>query len=225
MRGIVPAVRWIDYTLANGSGVAILDRGLSGREIENRTPVIYLLNAEDKYQGYPNPWLSGKGRHLLVYALAPHEAQWRNARVPQMAWEYNSQPVLIPARAPASRRGFVETSDNVIVEAMRRERSYIELRLVECFGEDGTAVIKLHLPHKSASLTDLTGRTHSALSKAAEYRIPVRPQQIVTMHFETDSSLPDPEPIKQWDSFVPKEKLPALHAYDPKLIGHPPFGS
>jgi hypothetical protein len=36
--------------------------------------------------------------------------------------------------------------------------------------------------------------------------------------------LPVPEPIKQWDSFVPKEKLAALHAYDPKLIGHPPFG-
>src|SRR6185437_1876049 len=175
-RGIVPAVRWIDYTLANGGGVAILDRGLSGREIENRTPIIYLLNAEDKYQGYPNPWLSGRGRHSLAYALAPHESEWRNARVPQMAWEYNSPPILIPSRAPASQRRFIETSDNVIVEAVRRERRYIELRLVECFGEGGTAVVKLHLPHKSATLTDFTGRTQSALSKAAEYRIPLRPQ-------------------------------------------------
>jgi hypothetical protein len=69
------------------------------------------------------------------------------------------------------------------------------------------------------------GRTHSALSKAAEYRISVRAQQIVTMHFETGSSLTDPEPIEQWDPFVPKEKLAALHAYDPKLMGHPPFGN
>ncbi len=30
-KGIVPAVRWIDFALANGGGLALLDRGLSGR--------------------------------------------------------------------------------------------------------------------------------------------------------------------------------------------------
>lgn len=224
-RGIVPAVRWIDYVLANGGGIAILDRGLSGREIEHRTPIIYLLNAEDKYQGYPNPWLTGKGQHRLSYAIVAHDVHWRSARVPQMACEYNSQLIPIPGRVAASRRGFLETSDNVIVEAMRREGSHIELRMVECFGEAGTATIKLHLPHESASVTDFTGRTRSSLGKSLEYRIPLRPQQIVTLHFETASKLPDAEVVKEWDPFVPKGKLPALHAYDPKLIGHPPFGS
>jgi hypothetical protein len=32
-KGIVPVVRWIDYTTANG-GVSIFDRGLSGRELK-----------------------------------------------------------------------------------------------------------------------------------------------------------------------------------------------
>ena len=223
-KGIVPAVRWIHYTFASGGGMAIFDRGLSGREIENRTPVIHLLNAEDRYWGYPNPWLSGKGRHVLSYALVAHEAEWRTARIPQMAWEYNSPPILVPKKHPAKPQSFIETSENVIVEALRRERNYIELRMVECFGESGTATIKLHLPHTSASLTDLAGRTQSALAKATEYRIPIRPQQIVTMHFETASALPAPEPVTRWDPFVPKEKLAALHAYDPNLIGHPPFG-
>ena len=224
-KGIVPAVRWSHYTLASGGGVAIFDRGLSGREIEERTPVIHLLNAEDKYWGYPNPWLSGKGRHVLSYALLAHEFDWRHARVPQMAWEYNSPPFLMLGMGSGTARPFVETSDNVIVEALRRERNYIELRMVECFGEAGTATVKLQLPHTSASITDFVGRAQSTLPKAAQYRIPVRPQQIVTMHFETASTLPVPEPIKQWDPFVPEEKLAALHAYDPKLIGHPPFGS
>jgi hypothetical protein len=142
-----------------------------------------------------------------------------------MAWEYNSQPIPIPGKAAAPRLGFLETSDNVIVEAMRREGSYIELRLAECFGEAGAATIKFHLPHASVSVTDFTGRTQSSLGKSSEYRIPLRPQQIVTLHFETASKLPDPEVVKEWDQFVPKDKLPALHAYDPKLIGHPPFGS
>jgi hypothetical protein len=223
-KGIVPAVRWIHYTLASGAGIAIFDRGLSGREMEGRTPVIHLLNAEDKYWGYPNSWLSGKGRHVLSYALLAHEIDWRHARVPQMAWEYNSSPIVIPQRRPAPAPPVVETSDNVIVEAMRREQNYIELRMMECFGEAGTATVKVHLPHRTASLTDFIGRIQSTLPKAAEYRFPIRAQQIVTMHFETASTLPAPEPIKGWDAFVPKEKLAALHAYDPKLVGHPPFG-
>jgi hypothetical protein len=47
----------------------------------------------------------------------------------------------------------------------------------------------------------------------------------VTIHFETTSILAEPEPVTSWDEFVPQEKLAALHAYDPKLIGHPPSGN
>ncbi len=224
-KGIVPAVRWIDYTLAGGGGFAIFDRGLTGREIEGRVPIIYLMNAEDKYAGYENDWLSGKGKHVLPYSVLARETDWREARIPQLAWEYNREPVLIGARSSAPAKLFVETSDNVILEAMRREGDHIEMRLVECFGVPGTAIVKLHLPHGAGSVTDLTGRKKSDLRKSDEYRFPVRPQQIVTLHFETSSAIPVPEPIKAWDAFVPADKLPALRAYDPTLVGHPPFGS
>jgi hypothetical protein len=82
----------------------------------------------------------------------------------------------------------------------------------------------LKLPHKQAVLTDLIGRKLSSLPTSSPYTFPVRPQQIVTLHFEVTSTLPEAQPIKSWDPFVPKNKLPALHAYDPSLIGHPPFG-
>ncbi|HXE10476.1 MAG TPA: glycoside hydrolase family 38 C-terminal domain-containing protein [Bryobacteraceae bacterium] len=224
-KGIVPAVRWIHFDLEGGGGFAIFDRGLSGRELDGRTPIIYLLNAEDKYQGYENSWLSGKGKHVLPYALAAHEGTWDKARIPQMAWEYNREPVVIPTRATSGPQSFLETSDNVIVEAMRREGNHIELRLVECLGRGGEAEFSLNLPHRNASLTDLTGRKKSALRKSSRYRFPVRPQQIITMQFETAAALPNAEPVKAWDTFVPKDKLPALHAYDPNLKGHPPFGT
>ncbi|HZQ52516.1 MAG TPA: glycoside hydrolase family 38 C-terminal domain-containing protein [Bryobacteraceae bacterium] len=224
-KGIVPAIRWIDYQFANGGGVALLDRGLSGRELNASTPIIYLLNAEDKYWGYPNPWLSGKGRHVLEYALLPHHASWAQSRVPQFAWEYNSPPTPIPGAALQNISPLVETSPNVIVEAIRREDNHVELRFVECFGYPGIADIKLNFRHTAAALTDLTGKQKSALSKADQYHIPVRPQQIVTLHCEVTSFVPVPEPVKAWDPFVPEAKLPALHAYDPSLIGHPPFGT
>lgn len=223
-KGIVPAVRWIDYTLAGGGGIAILDRGLTGREIDGRTPMIYLMNAEDKYWGYENRWLTGQGKHSFSYSLVAYESNWRQARIPQMAWEYNREPAVILDRSFMSAKSFLETSENVIVEAMRREGDHIELRLVECLGVAGMARVNLHLPHGNATLTDLTGRKKSGLQKSGPYQFPVRPQQIVTMHFQISSTVATPEPIRAWDPVVPKSKLAALHAYDPNLIGHPPFG-
>jgi alpha-mannosidase len=224
-KGIVPAVRWVDYALSGGGGFAILDRGLSGRELNGRTPILYLINAQDDYHGYPNAWLSGKGRHLLPYSVIGYEGAWSEAHIPQMAWEYNREPVVIPGRAAMQARSFVETSDNVIVEAMRRDGDHIELRMVESLGMPGTATIKVIFPHRKAVLTDLVGGKRSDLPQAATYKLPVRAQEIVTMHLETSSSVPIPPPTTSWDSFVPAGKLAALHAYDPNLKGHPPFGN
>ena len=77
-----PAVRWSDYATPGQGGVALLDRGFSGREINGRVPILYLLNCVDKYRGYTNAWLSGQGRHHLEYALVAHDADWAAARVP-----------------------------------------------------------------------------------------------------------------------------------------------
>ena len=204
--------------------MALLDRGLTGREINGNTPLIYLLNAEDQYHKFDNPWTSGKGKHVLSYALVPHAAPWNQARIPHFAWEYNQPPVLFEQVSIRPSESFLETSDNIIVEAMRREKDHIELRFAESLGLAGTATIKLSLPHGPAHITDLTGRHKSKFSGSGTCTIRVQPQQIVTLHFETAHTLPVPDPITAWDEFVPKEKLVALHAYDPNVKGHPPFG-
>lgn len=224
-QGIVPAIRWIDYGLAGGGGLSIFDRGATGREIDGSTPVIYLLNAENEYYGYPNSWLSGAGKHRISYALYPHEGPWSEVRVPHRAWEYNCQPIQLGNLGTKAPRSILETSNNVIVEAFRCEGKHIELRMVECLGSAGTASVRLMLPHNRAMLTDLAGRPCSELAKSETYNIQVKPQQIVTIHFETGSNLPEAEPITKWDRFVPQDKLPALHAYSPDLVGHPPSGN
>jgi alpha-mannosidase len=224
-KGIVPAVRWIDYSLGERGGIALLDRGLSGRELNDRSAAIYLINAEDKYWGYENSWLSGKGRHVMPFALLPHGEDWEQSAVTQAAWEYNREPISITGRSSMPITSFLTTSDNVIVEAMRRESNHVEVRLAECFGKSGHAELTLRLPHEKLSFTDLTGKIISARDKSSRYNFAVRPQQIVTLHFETSSVIAEPEPVTQWDQFVPESKLAALHAYDPSLIGHPPFGT
>ena len=223
-RGITPAVRWSDYSLAGGGGVAILDRGLTGRELNERTPIIYLLNATDTYYKYPNAWLSGRGKHHLEYALVVHGEKWEQARIPQMAWEYNCPPVLVTGRQAMAAKSFVHTSSNVIVEVLRREGKDIEMRLTECLGAAGTAEVTLNLPHRGAALTDLRGRNPKPLSGGGpSYRFPVRPLQIVTVRFPAASPVEEIKPVTEWDKFVPEPKRAALHAYG-NYRGHPPMG-
>jgi alpha-mannosidase len=223
-KGITPAVRWSHYTLAGGGGVALLDVGLPGRELTEKTPIIFLYNATDKYYGYPNSWLSGKGTHQLHYSLVVHEGDWVKARIQQMAWEYNCPPLLISEKkVPAAPQSYLQTSDNVIVAALRREGPDIELRMYECFGYAGQAEVTLNLPHTDARLTDLVGGRAKPLPAGPTYKFPIRPQEIVTMRFRAPSPVPDVKPLTRWDELVPESKREALNTrLDAK--GHPPRG-
>ncbi len=221
--GITPAVRWSHYQMAGG-GLALLDQGLSGREINDRTPVIYLYNAAEKYRGYPNAWLSGAGRHVVRYALVAHEGDFAAARVPQLAWEFNQPPIVVDGCASAKPVPFLDTSDNVIVEALRREGGEIELRLAECLGRGGEASVTLDLPHRGAALTDLVGGRRQLLSGGPSYKVPVRAQQIVTLRFRTAEPVAEIRPLTEWDELVPEAKRAALRRYLPDVKGHPPAG-
>lgn len=220
-RDIVPAVRWSHYEMDNGLGVGLLDRGVTGRELDGRTATLLLYNAVEKYRGYPNAWLSGAGRHRLEYALVAHEGEWKDARVPQLAWEYNCPVIALGGAAPAAT--WLETSGNVVVEAMRRVGRDIELRFVEALGLRGTAEVALRLPHTAAALTDMTGGRRVPLAPAKRYRVPVRPQQIVTMRFRTSGSVEEPKPRTEWDDLAPEHKRAALREYSEDK-GHPPQG-
>lgn len=201
----------------------MFDRGLPGRELNGSTPIIYLYNATDKYYGYPNPWLSGKGRHGLQYALMFHDGDWRGASIARMAWEFNCPPLVFAGRRAARPWSFLHTSDNIIVEAVRRIGSDIEVRFAECLGWAGTAEITLLLPHQSARVTDMNGEHASPLTGGPAYKLPVNPQQIVTLRFRTARPVPEAEIITRWDPMVPPAKRAMLHQYSSEK-GHPPRG-
>jgi len=195
-----------------------------GREIDGRLPVIYLLNATDKYYGYTNAWLSGKGKHSFEYALVAHDEDWTAARIPRLAWEYNAPATMVTNCRPVKAEAFVQTSDNVIIEAMRRDGADIELRLVEVLGQAGTAKIRLNLPYQSVAMTDLTGARARPLLDGPDHQFPVKPQQIVTLRFRTAEPVAEEQPLLDWSELVPTNKLAALHEYLPSVVGHPPRG-
>lgn len=220
-KGIVPALRWSHYTL-RGGGFAVFDRGLSGRELTGRTPVIFLLNTSNKYYGYPNSWLSGAGRHVLEYAIVAHDGEWEAARIPQMAWEYNWAPYAVDGAGPRPA-SFLQTSGNVIVETMRRDRDFLEVRMAECFGRAATAYVTVALPHSGAVLTNLTGDEAKPLERGPRYEFAVRPQQIVTLRLRTSGDVPPPKPLLDWEPLAPPTKRAMLKQYSIEK-GHPPRG-
>ena len=222
-KGIVPAVRWTHYAMSGGGGAALLDRGLSGRELNGSTSIIYLFNATDKYYGYPNSWLSGKGQHIVQYAMVAHDGDWKQAGIQKLAWEYNCPPIVVPGRAPAKAASFLDTSENIVVESLRRVGNDIEVRLVEALGYAGVASVTLRLPHHAAARTDMNGEHPQPISGGPTYKIGIKPQEIVTLRFRTDSAVSEAELVTRWDRMVPPAKLPMLSQYSSEK-GHPPKG-
>ena len=47
---ILPAIRWSNYQLAEGGGMALLDQGLTGHELNDHTVTLGLLNAQSNYR-------------------------------------------------------------------------------------------------------------------------------------------------------------------------------
>ena len=219
--GITPAVQWSHYTLRNGGGFAIIDQGLTGREITGNKPVIFLEAAVDIYHGIPCAWLSGKGQHHFRYAIVAHDETWEEMNIPRMAWEFNSPPVLDQGTNVADATSCITTSSNLILQSVRREGTEIELRMMECLGMAGKANVKINLPHKRAEFTDMIGKNRKTLKEENGLcKFDVRPQQIITIRLAAKSSVSPVQVLTDWTPLVPKNKREALNKYYPDYKGH-----
>ncbi len=222
-QGIIPVIRWSHYKQSGGGGAAILDRGIPGRELGGNTAMLYLTNTAEKYYGYDTNWLTGKGRQGFDYSLIWHEDDWASARIPQRAWEFNSPPIALHDAAESKVQSLLSTSDNVIVQAIRREGREIEIRLAECLGIASEAKIDVKLPHTSAAMTDMLGKRPVKLDGRGSYRFKVRPQQIVTLRLQTDQTAPPVKALTSWNPIVPPAKRDYLQTFRRlEMKGHPP---
>ncbi|MHC4755339.1 MAG: glycosyl hydrolase-related protein, partial [Planctomycetota bacterium] len=220
---IVPVIRWFDYSLAGGKGVALLDRGVPARELVGNTPILFLHNVCDTYYKRKVTIMNHPGKQTYQYALVVREQPWNQADIPQMAWEYNSPVVALAGYSISAPKSIIETSDNVIVQALRRDDMEIELRLMECLGQAGTARVKVNLNHSDAALTNLLGLERQLLEGNGEYSFGIRPQQIVTLRLRTSDKAAAIKALMSFESVVPDGKRHyMLNSRNPKLIGHPP---
>jgi alpha-mannosidase len=207
---ILPSIRWSNYQLASGNGLALLDRGLTGHELNGPMVTLALVNAVSAYMNKPNELLRGQGVRDFSYALVPHAGSWQKANIPRMAWEFNAPPQVVSGAAAGKPQSFLETSPNVIVEATRRVGRQIEIRLVEINGEQGKAELTVRLPHRGAALTNMMGEKPQPLGAGPNYRFPIRPQQIVTLRLDTSSAVAVPAAVRDWAALAPPAKQKPL---------------
>ena len=146
-----------------------------------------------------------QGEHRFQYAVLAHKEDWPKP-ASQRAWEYNCPVIAVPGLSANAERNVVETSDNLLVEALRREGDEIELRMVECLGQMGSGSVEVKLPHSAAWQTDLRGQRRVSLPLGSKYHLQVRPQEIVTLRFRTSDSAPRVAALTSFEPLIPAAK-------------------
>lgn len=220
----VPAIGWSWHGDRNGVGLAILDRGVPGRESHGRTAALMLMNTSPGFRGKRNDWLSGAGRHVFRYSLLPTAEGWRQANTPALAAALNMP--MYPVNLAAPSDSLISASRNLAVHSVRRHGGFLEVRCAEALGEPATATLTASFAHRQASrgtavtATPLTGIRQA--DGATRYQLHVRPQEIITLRFAVESEVPTPAPLSDWQHLVPPHKRAGLSTYDPALAGHPP---
>ena len=218
---IRPAIRWSSYDLVGGGVVALLDRGIPGREVQGNVVSLHLLNANESYRGYANPWLSGQPPQRFAYSLLVGAGRWRSLQVPLHAWELNQQPWVRPRQGgSAGAESWLRTSDNVVVESIRRDGQDVEIRLADWTGEGGEADVRVEFDHTAAALTDFLGERPVPLQLGSRYRIPMAPQEIVTLRLRVEGDPVSLPPLLDYRPLAPPAKRASFELRH-ELRGHP----
>jgi Glycosyl hydrolases family 38 N-terminal domain len=218
---IAPAVRWSAHTDQRGYGIAVFDYGSPGREVVHNQMRLMLLAASAHYRGLPNTWLDASGTTRFRYTLAPiftanQAALARNAR------DLNTPILRMSGAMPA-----LLSSANFVIESVRREGRWLEVRGVEVAGEPSFAEIAAPWRHSSAERVDALGENRQRLRAQGggahrRYRFAVSPQEIVTLRFGLDRSVAAAPPLTTYRDLAPRRAADDMALRDHSLVGHPP---
>lgn len=177
------AQKWVD--LSEGDyGVSLLNNGKYGHDIHGNILRLTLI----KCAGAPDP-MADLGEHRFAYCLYPHPGDWRAARIPQKAVEFNAPPLVLegawkhPA-LPESASVVVVDRENVIVETvkMAEKEDALIVRLFECYNQRGTLTVSFHRPPKSVSECNLLERRDQSIKiEGHSVRLQINPYEIKTL--------------------------------------------
>ncbi len=174
----VPAQKWAD--LSEGDyGVALLNDCKYGYDIRENVMRLSLIKAATM----PDP-VADQGRHLMTYALLPHQGDWRGD-VMDAAYALNRPLRLCQA---ASRAPFVTSNpENFVVETIKpaEEGSAIVLRGFEACRQRGSVTLHFAETFRRISSCNLLEERQSVLAENSNrVSFEIAPFQIMSFLLE-----------------------------------------
>jgi alpha-mannosidase len=185
-KGEFPAQNWMDYS-NESKGVAVLNRGLPGNNVDDKVLLLSLLKCTALKEGYGESGGFSKSTkttdgyeigvpHTFDYSLVPHAGGWREAKLVRRGMEFNRSLIALkaanrPGRLPKRMSLFEISADSVVVSAVRATARGMIVRLYETEGQAVTGVtLTSAVPIASAHETDLIEKAAQSVPLAADSR-------------------------------------------------------
>lgn len=155
----VCAHKWVD--LSEGDyGVSLFNNCKYGHDIKDNVIRLTLI----KCAGAPDP-MADVGVHYFKYGLYPHAGGWREAKIPQRAYEFNVDPQLLTGEfnhsmIKANQPIVMIDRDHVLLDTIKwaeKENAMI-IRLYECYNQRGYVTLQLAVSPKSVTECNLLER-------------------------------------------------------------------
>jgi alpha-mannosidase len=176
------AHKWVD--LSEGDyGVSLLNDCKYGHDVHEGVIRLTLI----KSPSAPDP-LADVGTHRFSYSLVPHSGGWRDARIPQKAYEFNTKPLVVGGvmRHPmvGSGESFLRCDkDHVIIDTVKwaEEDDAVIVRLYECFNQRGEITLTFCAKLKQATECNLLERNDNQVNiQGNSIRFTIKPYEIRT---------------------------------------------
>jgi len=138
----VPTQYWADISSEDDAlGLAVLNDSKYGYDAKPDCLRLTLLRSPN----WPSP-NSDRGLHQFTYRLVPHQGDWREANIVQLAQELNNPIVLKNSPIQETSQSFISISTpNIILAAFKRsqDQSGWIIRLYESHGQSTKTDIKV----------------------------------------------------------------------------------
>ncbi|MCS6770940.1 MAG: glycosyl hydrolase-related protein [Kiritimatiellae bacterium] len=147
----VPAHFWCDLS-EPGYGVALINDCKYGHAVHGSVMRLSLLRGPT----HPDPE-ADQGLHEFNFALFPHTGSIAEAGVVRRAHEFNTPLLVAPGAASGSRSWFTVDSPHLILDTVKKaeDSDALILRLYECHGTRGSAVVRSSISFRSADRVNL----------------------------------------------------------------------
>ncbi len=178
----VCAHKWVD--LSEGDyGVSLFNNCKYGHDIKDNVMRLTLI----KCAGAPDP-MADVGIHYFKYGLYPHAGGWREAKIPQRAYEFNVDPQLLGgafnhSKIEANQPIVTIDRDHVLLDTIKwaeKENAMI-IRLYEGYNQRGNVTLQLAIsPQKVMGCNLLEREDHEVDWNENKINFFIKPFEIRT---------------------------------------------